>query len=216
MSYEGFLRYSGGAYIAVGLGLLLFPKEWFPSFYDPVFMGSVALASPFLVYLPKMSVNADTPEKRRTVMKIRAMIMASLIMGGIGELGLYQLYRIGFEYDKLAHFTISMLLTFMCVESLMAWKHSSFRKLLWLVAPSVLIAGILWEGLEAASDTVFGTEVWGIYGSFIARDTLWDIYFNTFGILAGMIALLTRHPRAPRENRSVIRHVTRYRGACSR
>lgn len=193
MSYEGFLRYSGGAYTAVGLALLLFPKGWFPSFYDPVFMGSVALASPFLAYLPKISVRADTPEKKRTVMKIRTMIMVSLILGGMGELGLYQLYRIEFEYDKLAHFTISMFLTFICAESLMTWRHYSFRKVPWLVALAVLIAGILWEGVEAASDTIFGTEVWGIYGSFILRDTLWDIYFNTFGILAGMIALLMRH-----------------------
>lgn len=200
MSCEGFLKYSGRAFIAAGLALLLFPKEWFPSFYQPVFMGLVALASPLLAYLPKISVKADTPEKRRTVMRIRAMIMISLIMGGIGELGLYQLYRVGFEYDKLAHFTVSMFLTFMCAESLMAWGHRSSRKLSWFVAPAVLITGILWEGLEATSDTVFGTAVWGIDGEFIARDTLWDIYFDAFGILAGMVALLVRHPRTPRKN----------------
>lgn len=200
MSYEGFLKYSGGAFIAAGLALLLFPEEWFPSFYQPVFMGSVALASPLLAYLPKISVKADTPEKKRTVMRIRAMIMAALIMGGLGELGLYQLYRMGFEYDKLAHFTVSMLLTFVCAESLMTWKHHSFRKLPWSVALAVFGAGILWETLEAASDTVLGTEVWGIYGRAIARDTLWDIFFNTFGILAGMIVLAIRNPRATRRN----------------
>ena len=183
MSYEGFLKYSGGAFIAAGLALLLFPKEWFPSFYQPVFMGSVALASPILAYLPKISVKADTPEKKRTVMKIRALIMASLTIGGLGELGLYQLYRMGFEYDKLAHFTVSMFLTSVYAESLMAWKHHSFRKLPWSVALTVFGAGILWETLEATSDTILGTEVWGIYGRAIARDTLWDIFFNTFGIL---------------------------------
>lgn len=200
MSYEGFLKYSGGAFIAAGLALLLFPKEWFPSFYQPVFMGSVALASPFLAYLPKISVKADTPEKKRTVMKIRALIMASLTIGGLGELGLYQLYRMGFEYDKLAHFTVSMLLTSVYAESLMAWKYHSFRKLPWSVALAVFGAGVLWETLEATSDTILGTEVWGIYGRAIARDTLWDIFFNTFGILAGMIVLAIRHSRTPQKS----------------
>lgn len=196
MSYEGFLKYSGGAFIIAGLALLLFPKEWFPSFYNTMFMGSVALASPFLAYLPKMSMKADTPKKRRAVMRIRALIMAALIIGGLGELGLYRLYRVGFEYDKLAHFTVSMFLTFICMESFMTWKHHTSRKLSWLVALAVLSAGILWEGLEATSDTVFGTAVWGIDGRFIANDTLWDIYFDAFGILAGMIALAIRRSRA--------------------
>jgi hypothetical protein len=54
--------------------------------------------------------------------------------------------------------------------------------------------------LEATSDTIFGTKVWGVYGGFIARDTLWDIYFDAFGILAGVIALLMRRSRVSRKS----------------
>lgn len=192
MSYEGFLRYSGATFITAGLALLLFPKEWFPSFYQPAFMGWVALTSPFISYLPEIFVKAATPKKKRAVLKIRVIITISLLLGGIGELGLYQLHRIGFEYDKFAHFTISLLLTYVCAESVITWKNHFFRKFPWSIPLAVLVAGILWEVLEAVSDMILGTQVWGVYGSAVASDTLWDIFFDTFGILAGMLAFAMR------------------------
>lgn len=197
--YDRFLAFSNTLFILASLALLFLPREWFPSFYQPVFMGLVALASPLLVFLPKMAVKNDSPKNARMIGRIRAVIMASLLIGGLGELGLYQLYRVGLEYDKLAHFTISMLLTIVYADALMEWKRPTFRTLLWWVVPALLAAGIVWEGLEAASDKMFGTELWGIYGSAVAMDTLWDIYFDSFGVLAGVIAFALRRPaRSPK------------------
>lgn len=104
-----------------------------------------------------------------------------------GELGLYQLYRYGFQYDKFAHFVVSMLFAFILGEALKEWTRFPSRKIVWLVILIMFGSGILWEIFEAASDYLFKTQEWGVYGNYLAWDTVADIGFNTLGALAGVI-----------------------------
>ena len=187
MRQKLFLKYTSIILVVIGLFLLIAPKQWFPDFYKPVFMGIVALLSPALIYLPKFILKKSNPVKRALILEMRSVIAFSLAINIAGELGLFQLYKYGFQYDKFAHFIVSMLFAFILGESLKEWEHFTPKKVAWLVFLIVFSSGLLWEFFEATSDLLFKTQEWGAYGKNITWDTLGDIAFNALGILSGII-----------------------------
>lgn len=187
--------------MVIGLILLLLPENWFPNFYSPVFMGVIALVSPVLIYLPKFFLKRSTPQKRSLILEMRSVVAFSLIVNFAGELGLFQLYRYGFEYDKFAHFIVSMLFAFILSKSLREWEHLPLQKIIWLTLGIVFSFGILWEVFEATSDFLFKTQEWGVYGKYLALDTYRDIGFNTLGALAGIIVFAIPSKRAVQKKR---------------
>ncbi len=190
MEHRRFLKISSLLLVLMGCLLLVLPKEWFPNFYSPIFLGVIALISPILIYLPKWILTRSTPRKRKLVLEMRSVIAFSLLVNFAGELGLFQLYRYGFEYDKLAHFSVSMLFAFILSESLKEWEDFSLTKRLLITLLIVFASGILWEFFEASSDFLFKTKVWGVYGKHLVTDTYTDIFFNTLGGIAGIIISL--------------------------
>lgn len=190
MEHRAFLRISGILLVIIGLILLLAPTAWFPNYYNPIFMGVVALASPFLIYLPKLILKKSTTKKRRLILEMRTVIAFSLLVNFAGELGLFQLYKFGFEYDKFSHFIVSMLFAFILGESLKEWENFSSRKVVGLVLLIVFGAGLFWELFEASSDYLFKTQEWGVYGRHVTLDTLKDIIFNTLGAIAGIVIFM--------------------------
>ncbi len=187
MQQRLFLQYVSIILVLIGISLLITPRHWMPDFYKPVFMGIIALTSPILIYLPKLILKKSTSRKRALILEMRTVIAFSLAVNIAGELGLFQLNRYGFEYDKLAHFTVSMLFAFILSESVKEWEHFTTRKVLLIVFLIVFSSGILWEIFEASSDFLFKTQEWGSYGKNVTWDTLGDIIFNTLGILAGIV-----------------------------
>ena len=202
MRQSHFLKFSSLLLVIIGLILLLGPKDWFPIFYSPVFMGVVALVSPILIYLPKLFLKRSTPQKRSLILQMRSVIAFSLIVNFAGELGLFQLYRYGFEYDKFSHFIVSMLFAFILSEALREWEHLPLKKIIWLTLAIVFSFGILWEVFEATSDFLFKTQEWGVYGKYLALDTYKDIGFNTLGALAGIIVFAIPSQRAVQKKRA--------------
>ena len=186
MRHRYFLRFASILLVTMGCILLFSPKEWFPNFYSPVFMGTVALISPVLIYLPKWILQKGDPKKRKLILEMRSVIAFALLINFAGELGLFQLYRIGFEYDKFSHSLVSMMFAFILGESLKEWEHFSLRKRMLIVFLVVFGAGIFWEFFEASSDFLFKTQEWGVYGQHLVLDTLKDIGFNTLGAIAGI------------------------------
>ena len=202
MQQRSFLKFSSLLLVVIGLILLLLPEDWFPNFYSPVFMGVIALVSPILIYLPKFFLKRSTPQKRSLILQMRSVIAFSLIVNFAGELGLFQLYRYGFEYDKFAHFIVSMLFAFILSESLREWEHLPLQKIIWLTLVTVFSFGILWEVFEATSDFLFKTQEWGVYGKYLALDTYRDIGFNTLGALAGVIVFAIPSKQAIQKKRA--------------
>lgn len=197
MEHRRFLKISSLLLVLMGCLLLVLPKEWFPNFYSPIFLGVIALISPILIYLPKWILTRSTPRKRKLVLEMRSVIAFSLLVNFAGELGLFQLYRYGFEYDKLAHFSVSMLFAFILSESLKEWEDFSLTKRLLITLLIVFASGILWEFFEASSDFLFKTKVWGVYGKHLVTDTYTDIFFNTLGGIAGIIISLIPKKKLP-------------------
>lgn len=187
MNQQAFLKFSSIALVTIGLILIIAPSAWFPDFYNPIFMGIIALLSPILIYLPRFILTRTSPLKRKLILEMRSVIAFSLLVNFAGELGLFQLYRYGFEYDKFAHFIVCMAFAFILGESLCEWEHLHAAKLLWIVFLVVFSSGILWEVLEASSDFLFKTQEWGVYGEHLVLDSFKDLLFNSLGTLAGML-----------------------------
>lgn len=192
MSHEKFHKFSSLTLAWVGVGLLFGPQERFPDFYHPVYLGVVALLSPLFIYAPYFAMKQDTFRKRSALLKLASVAAFSVSMNMLGELGLFQLYRFGFEYDKFAHFTVSMLFTYVFCEVLMELTRFGFRRAVITAASIVFVCGILWEAIEFSSDILFGTQEWGVYRQDTISDTIKDILFNTIGIFFGLIILSTR------------------------
>src|ERR1043165_6404857 len=54
LSYSGmkkFITICSGFFFIVGIALLMLPKSWFPSFYDPRYMGVASIAGVLLIQL---------------------------------------------------------------------------------------------------------------------------------------------------------------------
>lgn len=190
MRHKYFLHFASLLLVLMGCILLFSPKAWFPNFYSPIFMGIVALISPVLIYLPKFILKKSNPKKRKLILEMRSVIAFALLINFGGELGLFQLYKIGFEYDKFFHFLVSMMLAFILGESLKEWEHFSLRKRMLVVFLVAFGSGLVWEFFEASSDFLFKTQEWGVYGEHLALDTLKDIGFNTLGALAGIVIFM--------------------------
>lgn len=196
MQHRYFLRFASILLVLMGCILLFSPRAWFPNFYSPVFMGVIALLSPFLIYLPKLILRKSNPKKRKLILEMRSVIAFALLINFGGELGLFQLYKVGFEYDKFSHFLVSMMFAFILGESLKEWEHFSLRKRMLVVLLIVFATGLIWEFFEASSDFLFKTQEWGVYGQHLALDTLKDIGFNTLGAIAGIVVFMLPRGRA--------------------
>lgn len=187
MQHRDFLKLSSLLLCTTGLVLIFGPRNWFPAFYNPIYMGIVSLVSPILIYLPKFFLQKSTPRKRNLILQMRSVIAFSLLVNVAGELGLFQLYKFGFEYDKFAHFLVPMLFAFILSESLREWEHFSQKKIFLITFIIVFASGILWELFEILSDYFFKTQEWGVYGDHVASDTYKDMFFNALGTLSGII-----------------------------
>lgn len=196
MQHKDFLKFASITLVAIGLILFFGPKNWFPHFYNPNYMGVIAMLSPVLIYLPKLILERGTPQRRKLVLQMRSVIAFSLLINFAGELGLFQLYRFGFEYDKFAHTIVCMTFAFILGETLNEWGNLGSKKIILIVFFTVFGSGILWEIFEASSDYLFKTQEWGVYGQHLALDTYKDMVFNTIGAVAGIIVFVI-----PKRNR---------------
>ena len=176
-------------YILAGLILLFGPKSLFPSFYKPNLMVALALVSIISIWLPSVIFRTQNEIKKQAREVLQFNIAVNLLINGAGGLGLYRLYLIGFEYDKLTHFVTPMLLTVGIYTFLSIWYEWRNKKTLIFVVAGVLVAGFGWEALEYLSDVLFDTQLLGGGSAQVARDTIFDVIANILGITTAVVYL---------------------------
>lgn len=186
MKRERFIQFAIAIYVIGGLILLFGNRDWFPDFYHPVSLGILSLLSPVLIFLPSLIFKTSDPRKRHAVKKLQIVLAAGLLLNAAGGLGLYRLYLVGFQYDKLMHFAVPLMWTLGIAEFRHQWIGEKFAKSLRWAAVLVLLGGIAWELREALTDWLFATQSWGEYGKNALRDTLWDLTMNILGILTAV------------------------------
>jgi len=130
---------------------------------------------------------SDNENKKQAINLFRFLLTAAIISGTLGDLGLFQLYKIGFQYDKLIHFCNSLLGVFIGAIVL----HKLFEiRLSYTIAfafIAVILCGIGWEIFERLSDFLFRTHIAGVYASDVSNDTKFDLLFDAIGAMSGAI-----------------------------
>lgn len=190
MKREKFINFSIVVFIIIGIVLLLGKNSWFPEFYNPAYMGIFSFISALLLYYSKRIFYKLSQVDSE---KLQSIIASALILNGFGSLGLFKLYTLGFEYDKLAHFIVPLIFTVNFAGILNKLRGLTFNQSLIAVSISIFLLGLLWEIFEFSSDILFGTETFGIYGKEMFRDTIQDILANALGILAGIFYLKNKN-----------------------
>ncbi len=196
MTKEKILKFSIAGFLLAGLILILGRKSWFPDFYAPVLMAIFSWLSAFFIILPRFlfrSKQNDSEARKKSLVDFQITLAISLVLNGLGVLGLFQLYKVGFEYDKAIHFITGLIMSVSFARLLFFRYGFSFRKAVLLSASLMLIAGIGWEVFEFFSDLIFGTKTLGVYGMQIKKDTILDLIFDFAGVVAGALVLKSRH-----------------------
>lgn len=159
-------------FIVAGFVLLLTDKARWPAYYDLPYMGWAALACAVAIFV--------FPKHYQSALALILLFNAS------GDLGLYELYRHGFEYDKVIHFVSPLIAT------LGLAKYLGVKR-----AILIVIAGAVgWELFEFLSDALIKTHLFGVYRHQIFRDTLTDLAMNLLGILTAICYTFLQHDRS--------------------
>ncbi|MBI2010655.1 MAG: hypothetical protein HYS89_00205 [Candidatus Colwellbacteria bacterium] len=181
-----FIKLLIAAYLATAALLFFGNPNWFPEFYRPRLMAILALVSIFIIFLPRMIFhNSDSKAKTKVLDELEGVTAISLFINGLGGLGLYKLYLVGFPYDKLAHLVVSFIFIVALSRFIEIWYGKTFNKALLIAAILVTVTGLGWEVVEVTSDKVLHTQLLGGGSSQILADTVWDIVMDFLGVIFG-------------------------------
>ena len=174
----------------IGGSVLIFGKsDWFPEFYNPIFMGLMGFVSAFLVVSSRFFLKPKNQQQEKVLDMIQTGIVFGLVFSALGALGLFQLYKVGIQYDKILHFLNSFILTAIVIRSYEGWHGFGFEKSLSFSVMIVFSGGVVWEMYEFLGDTLIGTQMLGHYGQLAARDTIWDMIMNWSGIILAVTGM---------------------------
>lgn len=191
---DKFLRFAVLGFIIFGTFFLLadfLDFRWLPDFYAPGLFGIASFLFAFGIVFLSMIFRPVPSETMKFPLNFQRAVAITFILGGLGSLGLFQLYKFGFEYDKLVHFTTAFVLSASFAGLISARCNIEFKRAVMLAAVAVVAAGFVWELAEFAMDAFLKTKTFGIYGMEIGKDTIVDILMNTLGTVSGVI-ILTR------------------------
>jgi hypothetical protein len=150
-------------FLLVGIILLLTDESRWPDYYDLPYMGWASLVCALLILL--------CPKRLKLPLALVLMFNAS------GDLGLYELYKYGFEYDKVIHF-MSPFIAMIVLIPIVGVPRAFL----------IVIAGALaWESFEFLADKFIKTHLFGVYRHQIFRDTITDVVMNLLGITIGIL-----------------------------
>jgi hypothetical protein len=197
MTTDIFSKFAMTTFALGGLVLMTGSPGMFPAFYQLRIMGALALLYAFLIALPSLVFRpSDDPKGTAFAQKLncRAALQASIALAvtldGAGGLGLYRLHRLGFEYDKLSHFTVALVLSVTVGKFLFSWCGMSLRKSVAVSGAVLLFGEGLWELAEYLLDVFFHTTAFGQDGKEVLRDTFLDVSCDLLGMFAGLSMLV--------------------------
>jgi asparagine N-glycosylation enzyme membrane subunit Stt3 len=180
------------SFLLLGSLVLFFGnRNWWPGYYSPNYFSITFFSSAIIIILPKILLKAKDQCKKDSIILFQTVSSIALILNALGELGFYQLYKYGFQYDKVIHFTSSLLFVLALTSVIELWNNTTLKKALRLAIILVLIGSILWEFFEFFSDLIFKTSEFGVYGKYKLSDTIFDIIFDMIGVVIGIYIMST-------------------------
>ena len=182
-----FIKFSVAVFLAAGAAFLFLPREYFPDFYNPIFMGISSLFSAISVLFFNFIFYPDNSQKKQALLNFQAAGTFILLLNGAGALGLYQLYKIGFQYDKLLHFLTPLIMVLTAAQFFAVYFNWSLKKLIMITVGLTAVIGLGWEIFELFFDYFFKTKTLGFYGKYVIWDSAMDILANLGGILTAVL-----------------------------
>ncbi len=195
MTSKHVLLWVYGVYAVVITALLIIPKTDLPNFYSPFFMAGVSTAALLIILIPGFFARHASVYRRAVVRRYQAVLALCIAVNGLGGLGLYKLYKVGIQYDKILHFLVSSILVLIAAHFLFHWRSYSATRAVILALVIVIAGGILWEVWEVLQDAVFHTQTAGVYGADYFNDTMFDLIFDVIGSVCGGILLYVDRTR---------------------
>jgi hypothetical protein len=189
--FEFIINFSVCFLLLGSLVLFFGNRNWWPGYYAPSYFSITFFSSAVIIILPKILFRAKDRCKKDSVILFQSVLSIALMLNATGELGLYQLYKYGFQYDKVIHLTSSLLFVLALTSIIELWNNSTLKKALRLTIILVLLGSILWEFFEFFSDLIFKTSEFGIYGKYKLSDTIFDVIFDMIGIVSGIYIMST-------------------------
>lgn len=173
-----------------GFIFLLAPREFFPSFYDIHYMGWAALAGVLgIILLPQaLRVSPQAPQaaqKNRAADLFQYLLLYAVLFNAAGDLGLYELYKVGFEFDKVLHFFTPLMSVFLVSQIVQGRFAVSISKAGYIAFGLTILCMSMWELYEYVADIFLQTHLYGNYGSDVYNDTKFDLLFGLLGSVAG-------------------------------
>jgi hypothetical protein len=147
-------------------------------------VGAISLVAVIGIRLCCTRRSREYKQQWRRLEKVAA---TGMLFNFAGEVGLYQLYRVGFPYDKVLHFGFPLLVAVALTDFFRTFKMLPKKAIITAVG-AVIAGGIVWELFEFLMDYFFNTKLFGIDGSFLVKDTAWDLICDSIGSLCGGIA----------------------------
>lgn len=184
------LNFSVWFLLIAGFTIIFGEESWWPSYYTPRFFSVMFFLSAIAIVLPEYIFKTDDECKREAVLFLRSAIAFGLIGNCLGELYLYQLYKLGIPYDKLLHFAVSFFLVAALASFWQIWRKASFKQALIMAVLLVLAGGVFWEFIEFSADFLFKTSEFGLYGQNQFWDTMGDLFSDAAGAGLSSIILL--------------------------
>jgi len=177
-------------FILSGIALLTIGSDRLPDFYNPGYMAGSAFASALAIMILAWFFKSEDPRKKKARIELQGFILLALALNAVGALGLYKLYLVGFEYDKLVHFMTPLILVLGAVRFRMVWYGRDIGSALKWSLGVVLAGAVGWEIFELLSDVILGTETMGLYGEAVVRDTIIDLVMNVLGAVFATIIVI--------------------------
>jgi len=177
-------------FIFSGIALLVIGPDRLPDFYNPGYMAGAAFASAFAIIAPVWFFKSEDPLKKKARLELQGFILLAVVLNGLGALGLYKLYLVGFEYDKFVHFITPLVLVLGAARFGMIWYGRDIGSALKWSLAAVLVGAVGWEFYEVFSDAIFGTQSFGVYGEAVVKDTVIDLLMNIFGAALAAIIII--------------------------
>ena len=182
---------------ATGVTLMLADRSLFPEWLFPglTAFGCLLFATVLVVLPLVFRAEERTSSKVRCRARLQRFLAAGFLLSMGGTLGLYRLHLFGFDYDKLLHLVLPVLGTIAVAHFVHAWYGSTRREALGRGVGIVLVASVLWELVELASDVLLGTSAFGQGGRLLVADTSLDLALDLCGIGIGVLYMTSGEKR---------------------
>ena len=154
---------------------------------------SYGIIVPILIFVPRIIYKFHKGIRSRfnikLVTSIECLILLQIILNAPASLWWHSM---GFQYDRLLHFAVSMINVPLGILIISAFVMGSSKKILGITVGMAIMGLMLFEGYQYSVDMVFGTQLFHDATQNIRIDVMEDIVLGILGVVAGVYLSISK------------------------